>query len=121
MSGPRPRGLASSRARFQRRAVTARRRPWVVWGYAVGALAVVVLLVWVVAFSPLLAVARVEVVGVPADEVEPIRAMAKVPTGQPLVYELDAALRPLRHYYLGDAAAIEASLRAVAAQGRAAV
>jgi 2,3-bisphosphoglycerate-dependent phosphoglycerate mutase len=26
-----------------------------------------------------------------------------IPTGIPLVYELDAALKPLRHYYLGDA------------------
>ncbi|NML18058.1 2,3-diphosphoglycerate-dependent phosphoglycerate mutase [Azohydromonas caseinilytica] len=47
-------------------------------------------------------------------------AELNLPTGQPLVYELDAGLRPLRHGYLGDAAAIEASLRAVAAQGRAA-
>ena len=46
-------------------------------------------------------------------------AELNLPTGQPLVYELDAGLRPLRHGYLGDAAAIEASLRAVAAQGRA--
>ncbi|MDZ5457555.1 2,3-diphosphoglycerate-dependent phosphoglycerate mutase [Azohydromonas lata] len=45
-------------------------------------------------------------------------AEVNLPTGQPLVYELDADLRPLRHHYLGDAAAIEASLRAVAAQGR---
>ena len=45
-------------------------------------------------------------------------AELNLPTGQPLVYELDANLRPLRHGYLGDAAAIEASLRAVAAQGR---
>jgi 2,3-bisphosphoglycerate-dependent phosphoglycerate mutase len=47
-------------------------------------------------------------------------AELNLPTGQPLVYELDAELRPLRHHYLGDAGAIEASLRAVAAQGRAA-
>src|SRR5690606_25444271 len=25
-----------------------------------------------------------------------------IPTGQPLVYELDDDLRPIRHYYLGD-------------------
>jgi len=43
-----------------------------------------------------------------------------IPNGQPLVYELDADLKPIKSYYLGDAAAIEASLRAVAAQGRAA-
>jgi 2,3-bisphosphoglycerate-dependent phosphoglycerate mutase len=47
-------------------------------------------------------------------------AELNIPTGQPLVYELDDGLRPLRSGYLGDAAAIEASLRAVAAQGRAA-
>ena len=43
-----------------------------------------------------------------------------IPTGQPLVYELDDELRPLRHYYLGDPAAIEAALAAVVNQGKAA-
>ena len=42
-----------------------------------------------------------------------------IPTGQPLVYELDDDLRPIRHYYLGDAAEIEAAMAAVAAQGKA--
>ena len=42
-----------------------------------------------------------------------------IPTGQPLVYELDDALKPIRHYYLGEPAAIEAAMAAVAAQGRA--
>ncbi|ANY17842.1 2,3-diphosphoglycerate-dependent phosphoglycerate mutase [Bordetella pseudohinzii] len=42
-----------------------------------------------------------------------------IPTGQPLVYELDENLRPIRHYYLGDAAEIEAAMAAVAAQGKA--
>ncbi|MBI4755468.1 MAG: 2,3-diphosphoglycerate-dependent phosphoglycerate mutase [Betaproteobacteria bacterium] len=42
-----------------------------------------------------------------------------VPTGQPLVYELDDDLKPLRHYYLGDPEAIRAAMEAVAAQGRA--
>jgi 2,3-bisphosphoglycerate-dependent phosphoglycerate mutase len=42
-----------------------------------------------------------------------------IPTGIPLVYELDDDLRPLQHYYLGDQAAIEAAAQAVAAQGRA--
>jgi 2,3-bisphosphoglycerate-dependent phosphoglycerate mutase len=41
-----------------------------------------------------------------------------IPNGQPLVYELDAALKPLRSYYLGDAATIEAAKAAVAAQGQ---
>jgi len=42
-----------------------------------------------------------------------------IPTGVPLVYELDAALRPVRHFYLGDPAAIAQSVAAVAAQGKA--
>ena len=42
-----------------------------------------------------------------------------IPKGTPLVYELDADLRPLRHYYLGDQEAIAASLAAVANQGKA--
>ncbi len=42
-----------------------------------------------------------------------------IPTGQPLVYELDDDLKPLRHYYLGDQAAIEAAMKAVANQGKA--
>jgi len=42
-----------------------------------------------------------------------------VPTGVPLVYELDASLRPLKHYYLGDAAEIARRVAAVSAQGKA--
>jgi 2,3-bisphosphoglycerate-dependent phosphoglycerate mutase len=41
-----------------------------------------------------------------------------IPTGAPLVYELDDALRPLRRFYLGDAAEAEARARAVADQSR---
>lgn len=77
-------GLASSRARFQRRAHDARQRPLRLLGYAAGTLAVVVLLGWVVGFSPVLAVRSVEVVGVPASEVAAIKAMAQVPVGEPL-------------------------------------
>jgi len=40
-----------------------------------------------------------------------------IPTARPLVYELDAELKPLRHYYLGDAAEIAAAAHAVANQG----
>ena len=43
-----------------------------------------------------------------------------IPNGIPLVYELDANLRPLRHYYLGDAEAAARAAAAVAAQGKAA-
>src|SRR5437762_913154 len=42
-----------------------------------------------------------------------------IPTGIPLVYELDADLKPLTHYYMGDQAAIEAAAQAVANQGKA--
>jgi len=43
-----------------------------------------------------------------------------IPTGIPLVYELDAGLKPLRHYYLGDPSRVAAAVSAVAAQGKAA-
>jgi 2,3-bisphosphoglycerate-dependent phosphoglycerate mutase len=42
-----------------------------------------------------------------------------IPTGIPLVYELDEQLQPLRHYYLGDAEAVQKAMEAVAKQGRA--
>jgi 2,3-bisphosphoglycerate-dependent phosphoglycerate mutase len=42
-----------------------------------------------------------------------------IPTGIPLVYELDSRLRPLRHAYLGDPAEVEKRIAAVAAQGKA--
>ncbi len=41
-----------------------------------------------------------------------------IPTGVPLVYELDDDQRPLGHHYLGDPARIEAAVAAVAGQGR---
>jgi 2,3-bisphosphoglycerate-dependent phosphoglycerate mutase len=41
-----------------------------------------------------------------------------IPTGIPLVYELDDNLEPLRHYYLGDPAAAEAAAAKVANQAR---
>ena len=42
-----------------------------------------------------------------------------VPTGVPLVYELDDGLRPLTHYYLGDPAEVARRTAAVSAQGKA--
>jgi 2,3-bisphosphoglycerate-dependent phosphoglycerate mutase len=42
-----------------------------------------------------------------------------IPTAAPLVYELDDDLKPLRHYYLGDAEEIARRAAAVAAQGKA--
>ena len=41
-----------------------------------------------------------------------------IPTGIPLVYELDANLTPIRHYYLGDPEAIAKATQAVADQGK---
>lgn len=42
-----------------------------------------------------------------------------IPTAIPLVYELDGALQPIKHYYLGDPEAIARAAAAVAAQGKA--
>jgi 2,3-bisphosphoglycerate-dependent phosphoglycerate mutase len=42
-----------------------------------------------------------------------------VPTGVPLVYELDERLRPLGHRYLGDQADVAKRIAAVSAQGKA--
>jgi 2,3-bisphosphoglycerate-dependent phosphoglycerate mutase len=41
-----------------------------------------------------------------------------IPTGMPLVYELDDELKPIRSYYLGDPEKVKAAMEAVAAQGR---
>jgi len=41
-----------------------------------------------------------------------------IPTGIPLVYELDDQLKPLRHYYLGDPEAVAKAARAVADQAK---
>ncbi len=42
-----------------------------------------------------------------------------IPTGIPLVYELDEQLNPLQHYYLGDPEAVAKAQQAVASQGKA--
>jgi 2,3-bisphosphoglycerate-dependent phosphoglycerate mutase len=42
-----------------------------------------------------------------------------IPTGIPLVYELDASLKPLKKYYLGDQEAVRKAMEAVANQGKA--
>jgi 2,3-bisphosphoglycerate-dependent phosphoglycerate mutase len=41
-----------------------------------------------------------------------------IPTGMPLVYELDDELNPLNRYYLGDEAKVKAAMEAVASQGK---
>jgi 2,3-bisphosphoglycerate-dependent phosphoglycerate mutase len=53
--------------------------------------------------------------GMPDDEIVNLN----IPTAQPLVYELDEQLRPIRRDYLGDPAEIAAAMAAVAAQGKA--
>ncbi len=42
-----------------------------------------------------------------------------IPTGIPLVYELDAALKPIRHQYLGDPEEVARAMASVASQGKA--
>ena len=42
-----------------------------------------------------------------------------IPTGIPLVYELDDDLKPIRHYFLGDPEEIEKAIKAIEAQGKA--
>jgi len=42
-----------------------------------------------------------------------------IPTGMPLVYELDDELKPLKSYYLGDPERVRKAMEAVANQGKA--
>jgi len=42
-----------------------------------------------------------------------------IPTGIPLIYELDDELKPITHYYLGDPEAVKKAAEAVANQGKA--
>ncbi len=52
---------------------------------------------------------------VPEDEIVGLN----IPTGIPLVYELDAELKPIRHGYLGDPQEVARAMAAVAGQGKA--
>jgi 2,3-bisphosphoglycerate-dependent phosphoglycerate mutase len=52
--------------------------------------------------------------GVPEHEIVELN----IPTGIPLVYELDALLKPIRHFYLGDPEAVRRAAEAVARQAR---
>lgn len=45
-------------------------------------------------------------------------ASLNIPTAQPLVYEFDDDMKPIRHYYLGNQEEIQKAIAAVAAQGR---
>ena len=55
-----------------------------------------------------------QIKGCPEEEIVELN----IPTGMPLVYELDDDLRPVRHYYLGDPEKVRAAMEAVAAQGK---
>lgn len=57
--------------------------------------------------------------GSAAVDVVPL-ALARASAAIPLVYELDADLKPVRHYYLADEATVKAKIEAVAKQGSAA-
>ncbi len=72
--------------------------------------------------SPLLKSEKVSysAAGTPIDpkgDVHTIETTPYVP-GIPLAYELDDDLKPVRHYYLGDPAEIQAAMAGVAAQGK---
>lgn len=52
---------------------------------------------------------------IPEDEIVGLN----IPTGLPLVYELDNDLKPLKHYYLGDPEKVKQAIESVANQGKA--
>lgn len=52
---------------------------------------------------------------IPDDEIVHLN----IPTGMPLVYELDEQLKPLRRYYLDDPEAVKKAMESVAKQGKA--
>jgi 2,3-bisphosphoglycerate-dependent phosphoglycerate mutase len=41
-----------------------------------------------------------------------------IPTGMPLVYELEDDLKPIRNYYLGDSEKVKKAMEAVASQAK---
>jgi 2,3-bisphosphoglycerate-dependent phosphoglycerate mutase len=51
-----------------------------------------------------------------ADDVIP---EVNIPTGMPLVYELEDDLKPIKNYYLGDPEKVKKAMEAVAAQAKA--
>jgi len=53
---------------------------------------------------------------IPDDEITGLN----IPTGIPLVYELDQDLKPVKHYYLGDAETVKRAIERVRSQGKSA-
>ena len=86
-------GLASARARFERRALAARRRPRLIAGTVAAVVILVGVLVWLGWFSTLVAVRQVDVRGVPAAQAAKIRTAAAVPMGVPLMRVNTAEIR----------------------------
>jgi cell division protein FtsQ len=79
------RGLSSSRARFERRAAAARRRPRLLAGVGVVLLLVVGLLAWLGWFSGVLTATQVQVRGVTGASAAEVRRVAAVPLGGPIM------------------------------------
>ncbi len=105
-AAPSGRGIASARARFERRANAARRRPRLLAGMASTVVVLAVVVVWLGWFSGVVAVRHVVVEGVPASQGAAIRRTADVPMGEPLMrvdtdvvrdrLERDRTLRDIR-------------------------
>jgi cell division protein FtsQ len=77
--------VTSARQRFEARAARARRRPLLLAAALVATVVVAGGLVWLGWMSPLLTATTVRVQGVPAGDVQAVRAVARVPLGGPLM------------------------------------
>src|SRR5262245_48920594 len=87
-------GVASSRARFERRAAAARRRPRLVLAAVLALLLLAGLAGWLLWFSSALTATTVEVRGVSGPAVAQVGSVAKVPLGGPLMrVDTDAVAR----------------------------
>jgi cell division protein FtsQ len=78
-------GLSSARARFERRAVRARRRPWLIGLVVTLVLVLAGGAVWLGWFSSLVLAERVDVRGVGSSQARAVREVAAVPLGGPLM------------------------------------
>lgn len=89
-------GLASARARFERRAVAARRRPRLLAAVAVGVLLLVGAVAWLGWYSPLFRADTVQVTGAAKGQAAQVRLVGAVPLGGPVLrVDTDAVARRL--------------------------